>query len=144
MKYPDEIPPGSANKGDDYRRFVIETVNRLPDGQRYLPEPADIKLVNGSHLSDFGIEVAKRRSVTESWYPSGIYAETGALYYIQGDYLVIAVFNKRALIDMHKAGQVDSYEMPTLQGFVLPRAEARRMSLNWIDVMDIDQIKLPL
>lgn len=149
--YPHSKNGRSFEQGMEFQDWVVEQFNRsgfyiqLHASKRYQldrgesVQMVEIKLDN--RFLDTGrlsIEVGERTAVGKSWVPSGIYRNDNTVFYVQGNWQRIYLFDRRVLQRYH-VGQLDSRyeesprESPTVRKFYLPLSVADEMCILRVD-----------
>ena len=145
-RYPDSRNPRSVQDGLEFQDHCmgwllssmgillqVNTSTRYQLEQGESRQQVEIKLdrrcTETGHLS---IEIAERSAVKVAvWTPSGIYSKTMPVFYAQGNYTVLYLFNTKDLLDFHR-GRLHGayYELETIRKFHLPLRDAEQLCIR--------------
>jgi len=138
VMYPNSKNRNSFANGLEYQDFVVEKFNlwglyiQLYTSKRYQLDRGEsvqrieIKLDNRcTETGRLSIEVAERTALDRPWVWSGIYRSDNTCMYIQGNWEVIYLFDRRVLVQYHKQHELGQCqesprENPTVRKFYLP------------------------
>ena len=152
MMYPHSKNGNSFADGMEFQDFVVEQFNKwglhiqLHASKRFQFERGEsvqrieIKLDNRcTETGRLSIEVGERTKVTSSWVASGIYRPDQTCMYIQGNYSLLYLFDRKVLQRYHQQkceGRFEESpkETPTVRKFYLPFAVADQVAIAKIDL----------
>lgn len=151
--YPDSKNTISFSDGLEYQDFVVEHLSKqgiyiqLHTSKKYQFERgesvqrAEIKLDRRcTETGRLSIEIAeKTKSDNSTWVSSGIYRNDNSIFYIQGNFQRIYLFNKKDLKRYHERYCEYSYEespqaKPTVRKFYLPLEKADYYCILRVDI----------
>lgn len=101
--------------GENLQGFEIKYDGRCTGDKRTVP------------TNRLSIEIAeKTRPENINWVPSGIYRNDNSWLYIQGNYMMFWIFNKKILKELHISGRYVESTLPTIKKFYMPIKDADR------------------
>ena len=149
--YPHSKNGRSFEQGMEFQDWVVEQFNRrgfyvqLHASRRYQFERGEsvqmveIKLDNRFlETGRLSIEVGERTAVDRPWVESGIYRNDNAVFYAQGNFDRVYLFDKRVLQRYHRdqcAGQFEESprDFPTVRKFYMPVGVADDLCIFSVD-----------
>jgi len=83
------------------------------------------------------IEVAEKSNGNNLEYiPSGILRNDNTWLYLIGNYSIIYIFAKRILIGLYHSGKYRKVEIPTSQGYLLSKEDAKKYVAKILEISD--------
>ncbi len=145
--YPNSKNGRSFEQGIEFQDWCVEKLNRrgfyvqLHASQRYQFERGEsvqmveIKLDNRcTETGRLSIEVGERTSISKPWVQSGIYRGDNTVFYVQGNWNRLYLFDIKVLRRYH-ADQLNRQfeesprDVPTVRKFYLPLSVADELSI---------------
>lgn len=142
-KYPDAKRPTTYIEGMEFEDFVREKCSEIGlilqrfSSAKYQYEHGDGRIdeikLDARMRDRLSIEIAEKSKASNRLFvPSGIYAKGDFFLYIQGNYDIIFIFARNFLQRLHKYGDYDKGETPTLKSFYLPLPHAFKYAITVI------------
>ena len=123
QEYQDFITKDLMNYGICYVQF-----NSRKFQQNIGENSAGIEIKHDMRFQDTGnlyIEISEKSDPNnQNFIKSGIYRNDNSFLYVIGDYKEYWILSKKTLISLHKSEIYREVEIPTSQGYLLPRNEA--------------------
>lgn len=158
--YPQSKNGNAFQDGMEFQDWIVQEFGKigfyiqLHASKRYQFERGEavqrveIKLDRGCTKSGrLSIEVGERTAVDRQWVESGIYRADNSIFYVQGNYELAYLFDKRVLQRYHATQCQGKYEesprdTPTVRKFYMPFAEADKFCIVRIPLLQAMEAKV--